>query len=121
MRHRADHLRADFQQFYGLNIDGMGKDYTLSHAAVLAAQLPAESRCVRAENPAHEWTQADYILAEIAYGVAILAWQRSKDGARNINHPKRMPTPASRAEMERKAAATDFGYIDEILKGGADG
>ena len=121
MHRHADRLRADFQQYYGLNVDGMGEDYTLSHAAALAAQLPFESRCMRAEHPELEWTQADYILAEIAYGVSIIAWQRSKDGARNINHPKRIQTPASRAEMMRKVSETNFDYIDELLKGGTDG
>ena len=37
-------LRADFQQFYGLNIDGMGSEYTYDHAAALAANLPRSSR-----------------------------------------------------------------------------
>jgi hypothetical protein len=37
-------LRADFQQWYGLNLDDMGGDYSISHAACLAAQLPGDSR-----------------------------------------------------------------------------
>ncbi|MBR4687102.1 MAG: hypothetical protein IKP01_02210 [Bacteroidales bacterium] len=121
MRHHADRLRADFQQYYGLDMDGMGDAYTLSHAACLAAQLPAESRCVRAEHPEFGWSQAEYIAAEIAYGVAVLAWQNTKDGQRGVNMPKRLQTPAQRAEVERKFSATDFDYIDEILKGGGDG
>ena len=121
MRRHADRLRADFQQYYALNIDGMGDAYTLSHAAVLAAQLPADSRCAKAEHPELLWSQGDYFLAEIAYGVAILAWQRSKDGAKGINHPTPIETPAQRAEIARKFSATDFDYIDELLNGGGDG
>lgn len=38
------HLRADFQQFYNLNIDDMGERYSLAHASDCAALLPAEAR-----------------------------------------------------------------------------
>ena len=40
----ASELRADFQQFYGLNIDRMGADYSILHAADIAVQLPYEAR-----------------------------------------------------------------------------
>lgn len=119
-RRYADELRADFQQFYGLGIDGMGTAYSLNHAAVLAAQLPTESRCYKSEHPEAVWTVGDYLLADVAYGLQVLAWQNSKDGAKGINRPKRPMTPARRAEMERKAAATDFDYIDRMM-GGTDG
>ena len=33
MSRYPDELRADFQQYYGLNIDGMGADYSVTHAA----------------------------------------------------------------------------------------
>lgn len=39
-------MRADFQQFYGLNLDEMGGAYSIGHAACLAAQLPYGSRVV---------------------------------------------------------------------------
>lgn len=38
------HLRADMQQFYGLNLDHMGDQYSVSHAADCAALLPYEAR-----------------------------------------------------------------------------
>ena len=115
-----DRLRADFQQFYGLDIDGMGGDYTLAHAAALAAQLPVESRCYKFDHPEAAWTAGDYLLAEIAYGISILAWQNTKDGQKGLNRPKRPVTPAQRAEMERKLSETDFDYIDKMM-GGSDG
>ena len=115
-----DRLRADFQQFYGLDIDGMGTAYTLTHAAALAAQLPVESRCYKFDHPEAVWTTVEYMLAEIAYEIAVLVWQNSKDGAKGINRPKRPVTPAKHAELERMAAATDFDYIDKMM-GGSDG
>lgn len=38
------HLRADFQQFYHLNLDDMGERYSLLHAADCAAMLPYQAR-----------------------------------------------------------------------------
>ena len=59
-------LRADFQQFYNLNIDEMGLANGRRHAADLAVMLPRESRTVRAEHPELEWGEAEYLLAVIA-------------------------------------------------------
>lgn len=98
----------------------MGSSFTLSHAAALAAQLPVESRCYKFDHPEAAWTTAEYMLSEIAYGIAILAWQRSKDGAKGVNQPKRPMTPAKQAEIERKMGSTDFDYIDKMM-GGSDG
>lgn len=39
-------MRADFQQFYALNLDEMGGAYGIGHAACLAAQLPFGSRVI---------------------------------------------------------------------------
>lgn len=121
LRLRADSLRADFQQFYGLDIDGMGTAFSLAHAAALAAQLPHESRCYRAEHPEAAWTDAEYMLAEIAHGIATLVWQPTKSGRKGINRPKRIQTPAERAAAERRFKSTDFDYIDKVLGGAPDG
>lgn len=39
-----DELRADFQQTYNLNLDDMGDQYTVAHAASLAQMLPNHTR-----------------------------------------------------------------------------
>lgn len=46
LRKYPDELRADFQQYYGLNLDEMGGAYSISHAACLAAQLSGASRTI---------------------------------------------------------------------------
>lgn len=38
-----DELRADFQRFYGLNLDDLGTGYRCMHAAALVAHMPADS------------------------------------------------------------------------------
>lgn len=114
VRHPAE-LRADFQQYYGLNIDGMGTDYSMLHAADLAVQLPRDSRTFRAGNRELEWTDRDYMLWSIEYSLRVLRWQPTKDGQKGRNKPKPLPTPRDRARVESKISATDMSLIAEQL------
>lgn len=93
------------QQYYGLNIDGMGAEFTASHAAALAAQLPAASRVARAEHPELAWDEATYILSHMERTLRVIAWQRTEDGQHRRNFPQHMETPADR-ERERRAEAS---------------
>lgn len=115
-----DELRADFQQYYGLNIDGMGMDYSYAHAAVLMSQLPATSRISKRLNADNEWDDATYLLAAIEYELRILIWQKTKDGQHNRNKPKPNVTPHEIAKKRKRAEGFDKQFIDSILKGGDD-
>ena len=115
LNERPGELRADFQRYYGLNIDGMGVDYTMIHAADLAAHLPMESATMRAEAPELEWTMAEYLLASIEYSLRVLRWQNTEDGQKGVRHPRPIDTPADFARIARKAEATDMEYIAEKL------
>lgn len=112
---RPDELRADFQQFYGLCLDDMGGSYTHAHAACLAAQLPRESRCFRADAPAAQWGDAEYLLAAIEHGVRMLLWSKTKDAAKGRNVPKALQTPADRARVARKLESTDVERVTDVL------
>ena len=112
---RPDELRADFQQFYGLCLDDMGGSYTHAHAACLAAQLPRESRCFRAEDPSAQWGDAEYLLAAIEHGVRMLLWSKTKDAAKGRNVPKALQTPADRARVARKLESTDVERVTDVL------
>lgn len=119
-------LRADFQQYYGLNLDGMGRDYSMLHAADLAAQLPKNSRSFVAEKPQLEWTNVELFLWSIEYSLRVLRWQPTKDGHKGANKPKPLPTPDEIDRIRTKADATDMAYIAEKLgidinKEGVDG
>lgn len=81
-------LRADFQQFYGLNLDGMGKDYSISHAAFLCAELPKEARVIREISPSVEWDDTKQLLALIERNVRVLAWLQTKDAQKRRNYPE---------------------------------
>ena len=106
-----DELRADFQRFYGLNLDGMGIEYSTAHAAALAANLPRESATVRAVVPEAAWSDETYLLSAIEYDLRVLAWQNSKDGAKGRNRPKRPQTPADVERVRGKVQQTDFAAI----------
>ena len=108
-------LRADFQRFYGLNLDGLGAEYTYRHAADLAAHLPQESACVRAQNPEFEWTDTQYLLRSIEFSLRVIVWQNTKDGQKGRRKPKPIDTPAEIAKVRNKVEGTDMSLIAEQL------
>lgn len=121
-------LRADFRQFYGADFDKLRCEIGEIRTADLAAQLPRDSRALRALNPELEWTDHDYMLWSIEYSLRVLRWQNTKDGQKGHNHPRPLPTPRDYARVGAKADATDMAAIAEALginididKEGADG
>lgn len=108
-------LRADFQQYYGLNIDDMGVLYTHSHAAELAAYLPKGCRTRAAVHPCDEWSEELYILSSIEYSLRVLAWQNTDAAKKGLGKPKPLRTPAQTAEIERRIEDTDIEHVSKML------
>ena len=71
---RPDALRADFQQYYNLNIDGMGREYRVLHAAALVAQLPTNARVNVAATDMAAWDEQAYLLVDIDNNLRALIW-----------------------------------------------
>lgn len=115
MREKPCELRADLQQTYGLNLDGMGRDYSYAHAACCAAQLPAGARVWR--GTAAEWGVPEYMMVAMEHMLRVLAWQNTEDGAKGRNYPEPLNTPAKREQDEQhaRAALANRKWIDEIL------
>lgn len=113
-RHR-DELEADFQQFYGLDYSRMGADYSVAHAAVLANQMPRESRVFRALNPDLEWSDEMSVLVRIDYLLQVLlqALTGNKSGFR----PTPIQTPSERVHIQEQlnAAEADMDEVARIL------
>lgn len=103
-------LRADFQQFYGLNIDEMGKSYSVSHAAALAVMLPEQSRVIRLVAPYASWGLEHQLLAIVANATRDLVWLEGDQKRRASNRPKPIEPPKKRN--------TDAVYLtsDDYLK-----
>lgn len=110
-------MRADFQQYYGLNLDGMGTAFSYSHAAFLCAELPSDSRIARAYNPDAAYTLTDLLLRDIEHDLRILAWQRTEDAKHRRNFPEPLPLPSTLGgeDAARKKALENKRYVDSIL------
>lgn len=109
------------QEFYGVDIDdiGSGKCRPL-RAAALCSQLPPSSRVARAEDPANEWSQTDYLLHSIEHSLRVLVWQNSEDGRKGRRFPQAIPTPAEAARLRRNLEKTDIAAINAALGYGGD-
>lgn len=83
LKSAPDKLRADFQRFYGLNLDDVGISIRPRRAADLAANLPENARIWRALNPQAEWTTSQHLLANIADNTSFLAWTKTKDSQKS--------------------------------------
>lgn len=113
---RKDELEADFQQYYGLNLERIGIDYSVAHAATLATQLPSDSRCMRQEIPGFEWSPEMYMLSAIEHGVRVLAWIQANQGKRRSAFPKPIEPPSKRGAIQNKIKSTDTQELDRLLQ-----
>lgn len=103
---RAGALEADFQQFYGLDLRALLGSYDLGRAAALAANLPRESRTMRALDPRLAWSAGDYILARAANEIAFMRYeQRGGKGRRPA--PVKPPAEPARRRRGRLEGVSD--------------
>lgn len=115
-RKRRAELRADFQEHYGLNLDLMGKGYTIRHAADLAVMLPSRSRTFVAIDPSNAWGLQERVLARIEYWCHVAAWMQTRDGQKGRNAPKPLFDAAAHADQRRKdAVALDVADYAKVL------
>lgn len=97
-----DSLRADFQRFYGLDIDDVGHGIRCRRAADLAAHLPPEACAWRMFDPRMEWTVTQWLLAAIADNTGFIGWTKTKDAARrNARWKGRLPRPGAHERGRR--------------------
>lgn len=82
----------------------MGTEYGVAHAAALARCLPAGSAVMRAIDPALEWADSDYILAQIEHDVRMLAWALSGGKKSKAPKPRPIESPTERAKRARNSA-----------------
>ncbi|WP_139652775.1 DUF5361 domain-containing protein [Raoultibacter phocaeensis] len=110
------HVRADMQQYYGLNIERMGIDYSMRHAADLIAMLPSKSRTFRAIDARYEWDMNEYLLAEAVDSLHMMVWANSKDAQKNRNRPKPLPRPGSGSPSRETIGLDAEEYAVELMK-----
>ena len=103
---REDELRADLQEFYGIDLDAaMCGGHSAPHVAALVAQLPPASRLAAAADPDNAWTMEAVMLAAIFN--SFQAWQWAQmDRRRRGPMPDRVgPSWMRRRDGERKVDA----------------
>lgn len=91
----------------------MGREYTVLHAACLAAQLPRGSRLYRAINPDTEWGLSEVLLNNIEYWLHWLAWSRTDDGMKGRNVPKPIWSPDEHGGSQGEAMTIE--ELEEFL------
>lgn len=105
-------LRADFQRFYGLNLDDLGKTYGVLHAAELAAHLPPESATMLAV--AGGWSKTDLLLATLIDDFRFYMW--AKSGGKAKNRPKPIPRPGVVDESRKRMKDALLLPVDEVKR-----
>ena len=86
-----------------------------ARAALLARQLPRESRFVRESEPGAAWSDAEWMLHAIEHDLRVLAWQATEDGIKGRRPPKPLPTPTDKARLRGSIERADRERIDRIL------
>ncbi len=96
----AGALRADIQQYYGLDSDELIRSGEFGRLRTLAEQLPAGSRTMAALDPRTGWGTSDWLLALVADQLAFMRYeQRGARGKKpkQVDRPKEpKPRPARR-------------------------
>lgn len=77
-----DALRADFQRFYGLDLDCLGGTLRVGRVADLAANLPPDAMVWRRLDPRLEWPAWVQLLANMSDRLDFIAWTKSEAGAK---------------------------------------
>lgn len=70
MTNHPAQLRADLQRYYGLNIERMGEEFSVWHAAECASCLPLGSSLLAKIDPKLGWTNKEYMLHGIMCALA---------------------------------------------------
>lgn len=97
----------------------MGVDYSIAHAADLAACLPNDSRCGIATDPLNEWTIDKQLLAYIEFYTHAWVWAHTKDAKRKVNMPQlRIPRKKSQDEngnVEQMTVDEMNDFLDSLI------
>lgn len=110
-----DEVEADFQQYYGIDLETAWDVYSVKHLSVLAAQLPQESRSTKAIAD-EEWTTEMHMLVNIEHELRTMIWLQANQFKKHKSQPpKRIQSPSEQRRFESRVAATDIDAINDAL------
>lgn len=110
-----DKLRADLQQFYGIDLDhAMAGGHTPYHIACLATQLPQQARVIVNEDPDYVWGLNETLLASLLNALNGLIWGM---GDKRKRGPK--PTlvgPSRMTEGQKRSLPARVLPLDKLME-----
>lgn len=96
-------LRADFQRWYGLDLDDLGHSLRIRRAADLAAYIPEDGAIWQKLDPRLEWGTTKQLLANISDATSLVAWTKTKDAQRqNATWDGALQRPGMREHRHRQ-------------------
>lgn len=112
----GDELEADLQQHYGIDLEAaMCGAHSARHVAVLASQLPPDSRLAASENADARWTLTNTLLAVLANDLRLWIWAHG-DKRRRGSRPRLIgPSWMVDGGSSRKAEAQVM-TIDALMR-----
>lgn len=118
-------MRADFQHHYHLNIEDMGKSFSVRHACSLVRFLPHEGAVSCAIDPDNIWGLQEVLLGNIQYH-ANLGWyvHLSKKDRRKNKEPEPVVPQRKPSEPTKGKYALPLDEYQQTLnrlRGGSDG
>lgn len=105
-------LYADFQQYYGLDLDRLMDGGEYGRINTLTLMLPEQSRTVRKIDPRAEWDEHAYLLALIADNIGFQRWEQGGGKGRK---PKPVQRPKPKAAKAAKHIDATDAQISELL------
>lgn len=107
-------LRADFQEFYGIDLDhAMAGAHTPHHIACLAVQLPQRSRTMTKEDADMAWGMPEVLLASILNSLNGLIWGMS-DKRKRGQYPEQVG-PSRLTEKPKRSLPALAMPVDELM------
>lgn len=111
-------LRADFQRWYGLDLDDLGHSLRIRRAADLAAYIPEDGAVWPEIDPCLKWDTTKQLLANISDATSFAAWTKTKDAQRrNATWKGALQRPGLREHRlrQRDVQAMSPEQLDRLL------
>lgn len=106
-------LIADFQQFYGLDLETLLLNGEFKRIKALTLALPIKARVISKISPELAWDEDAYLLALIADNIAFLRYEQSGGKGKK---PKQLERPkAKKKPKEKKTLDVSDKRIQSLL------
>ena len=116
----SSQLRADFQRYYGLDLDEVGYSIRVRRASDLAANLPEQAQTWRAITPQAAWDTTQYLLADVADSLRFLAWAKTKEASnRGAKFTYQIPRPGQATQQssnDSELLQLDFDQAEQLMR-----